>query len=231
MPSRPLLTFGTCDSEQSGSGGARQRLQRGYLGCGASGTTGQINLAVADVESQAGGLVLGATSSNQNLLPNSGLSVGGSSASRTLTVSAAPKRSGTAMITVRVSDGQSTGTVSVTVKVGTDSKDALAGTSGADIVFGKNGNDSISALEGNDLLCGGNGAGTMSGGEGDDTLDGANGNDVLRGGAGKDVLRGGAADDTLTGGADADSFSGGSGTDAATDFGPAEGDTSDGTIP
>ena len=38
-----------------------------------------------DVESAASTLTLGATSNNQNLVPNSGLSVGGSGANRTLT--------------------------------------------------------------------------------------------------------------------------------------------------
>jgi len=199
--------------------------------CGTNETSGQINLTVADVESAPGSLTLSATSSNQNLVPNSGLSVGGSGANRTLAVTAAAKRSGTATITVTVSDGQSSGTVPITVKVGTDSRDTLSGTSGADIIFGKNGNDAITGQDGNDLLCGGNGAGSMSGGEGDDTLDGAKGNDVLRGDGGKDILRGAEGDDTLTGGTEADSFSGGAGTDQATDFNAAEGDTKDATVP
>lgn len=199
--------------------------------CGTNGTSGQINLTVVDVESAARTLTLSATSSDTRLVPNSGLSVGGSGATRTLTVSAAAKVSGTATITVRVSDGQSSGTVPVTVKVGTDSRDTLNGTTGADIIFGKNGDDAITGQDGNDLMCGGNGAGTMSGGSGDDTLDGANGNDVLRGDAGKDTLRGGGGDDTLTGGTEADSFSGGAGTDKATDFNAAEGDTKDATVP
>ena len=193
--------------------------------CGTSGTSGQINLTVGDVESAASALTLGATSNNQNLVPNSGLSVGGSGANRTLTVSAAARRSGTATITVRVSDGQGSGTVPVTVKVGSDSNDTLGGTSGADIIFGKNGANTTTGQGGNDLLCGGNGPDAMSGGSGDDTLDGANGNDALRGNAGKDILRGSAGGDTLTGGTGADSFDGGSGTDTATDFNATEGDS------
>ena len=193
--------------------------------CGTSGTSGQINLTVGDVESAASALTLGATSSNQNLVPNSGLSVGGSGANRTLTVSAASRRSGTATITVRVSDGQGSGTVPVTVKVGSDLNDTLGGTSGADIIFGKNGANTTTGQGGNDLLCGGNGPDAMSGGSGDDTLDGANGNDALRGNAGKDILRGSAGGDTLTGGTEADSFDGGSGTDTATDFNTTEGDS------
>ena len=193
--------------------------------CGTSGTSGQINLTVGDVESAASALTLGATSSNQNLVPNSGLSVGGSGANRTLTVSAASRRSGTATITVRTSDGQGSDTVPVTVKVGSDSSDTLGGTSGADIIFGKNGANTTTGQGGNDLLCGGNGPDAMSGGSGDDTLEGANGNDALRGNAGKDILRGSAGGDTLTGGTQADSFDGGSGTDTATDFNTTEGDS------
>jgi VCBS repeat-containing protein len=193
--------------------------------CGTSGTSGQINLTVADVESAPGALTLSATSSNQNLVPNSGLSVDGSGANHTLTVTAASRRSGTATMTVRASDGQSSGTVLVTVKVGSDLSDTLGGTSGADIVFGKNGANTTTGQGGNDFLCGGNGPDAMSGGSGDDTLDGANGNDAPRGDAGKDILRGSAGDDTLTGGTEADSFDGGSGTDKATDFNTTEGDS------
>jgi CSLREA domain-containing protein len=199
--------------------------------CDASAMTGTINLTIGDVESEADGLIVSATSSNQRLVPNSSISSGGSGAGRTLTVKVQPKRSGTATLTLTVSDGDKTSSIPITVKVGSDSRDTLTGTSEADMIFGKNGNDTINALEGNDLICGGNGAGTMSGGAGDDTLDGAKGNDVLRGDEGKDILRGGSGDDTLTGGTEADSFSGGAGTDAALDFGSAEGDTNDGTIP
>jgi serralysin len=53
----------------------------------------------------------------------------------------------------------------------------------------------------------------------------------VSGGGGDDGLGGAAGNDRLTGGPGADRFSGGIGTDAATDFTPAEGDTSDGTIP
>ncbi|HEX5848665.1 MAG TPA: choice-of-anchor Q domain-containing protein [Rubrobacter sp.] len=192
--------------------------------CGTGGTGGRINLTVNDVESAPGSLTLSAISSNQNLVPNSGLSVGGSGASRTLTVSAVTNRSGTATITVRAGDDQDSGTVTVTVRVGSDSTDTLGGTPGADIIFGKNGANTTAGQGGNDLLCGGNGPDVMSGGAGDDTLDGANGNDALRGNAGRDILRGSAGDDKLTGGTEADNFDGGSGTDTATDFNAAQGD-------
>ena len=88
-------------------------------------------------------------------MPNSNLKLGGSSATRTLTVSATPKRSGTAAVTVTVGDGQAPSNILITVKVGTDTNETLNGTEGADVNFGKNGNDTINGLGGNDLLCGG----------------------------------------------------------------------------
>jgi Ca2+-binding RTX toxin-like protein len=63
------------------------------------------------------------------------------------------------------------------------------------------------------------------------TLRGEGGNDLLLEQSGNDTLEGGAGDDTLTGGLVADAFSGGAGTDTATDLTPAQGDTTDGTIP
>jgi Ca2+-binding RTX toxin-like protein len=205
--------------------------------CDTSGTKGMINLTLKDVDNPpatpATGLTLSAVSRTQDqaLVPNSNLKLGGSGATRTLTVSATPKRSGTAAVTVTVGDGQATSNILITVKVGTDTNETLNGTEGADVIFGKNGNDTINGLGGNDLLCGGNGVGTISGGEGDDTLDGANGNDILKGDAGNDILRGSLGNDTLTGGANADQFSGGAGTDTATDFNAGEGDTKDSSIP
>jgi hypothetical protein len=54
--------------------------------CATSGTGGRINLTVGDVESAPGALALSATSSNQSLVPNSGLSAGSSGATRTRTI-------------------------------------------------------------------------------------------------------------------------------------------------
>ncbi len=78
---------------------------------------------------------------------------------------------------------------------------------------------------------GGNGQDTLTGTDGADILFGQNGDDRLIGGGGSDVLCGGRGNDTLTGGLGADGFSGGQGTDTATDFTPAQGDTTDGTVP
>jgi VCBS repeat-containing protein len=181
--------------------------------CGKDDHSGTVNLTVADVESSAAKLTLSATSSNKTLVPIGNVNFAGSGASRTMAVSTVNGRSGTATLTITVSDGQESGSVQVTVKVGGSDKDTLTGSTGADLLLAQSNNDALSGGDGNDLLCGDSGSDTLSGGAGDDSLEGGSGNDRLTGGPG------------------ADRFSGGSGTDTATDFGAAEGDTSDGTIP
>jgi Ca2+-binding RTX toxin-like protein len=165
------------------------------------------------VESEAARLTLSATSSNPALVPTGNVVFAGNGAARTMTVSAVDGRSGTAILTVTVSDGQATGTVQVMITVGGSNKDTLTGSSGADLLLAQSNNDTLTGGDGNDLLCGDSGSDTLSGGAGDDSLGGGSGSDRLTGGSG------------------ADRFSGGSGTDTATDFTATEGDTSDGTIP
>jgi Ca2+-binding RTX toxin-like protein len=173
-----------------------------------------VNLTVGDVESAATALTLTvASTSNSALVPSNNVVFGGSGANRLLTATAVAGRTGTAVLMVRVSDGQASGSVQVTVRVGSNGNENLPGGAGTDLVFGQNGNDTLSGRGGNDLLCGGNG------------------NDILSGGDGDDTLAGGAGDDRLTGGPGVDRFSGGTGTDTATDFTATQGDTSDGTIP
>jgi VCBS repeat-containing protein len=217
--------------------------------CGTDGRSGTINLTLGDVDSAASTLTLSATSSNTNLVPNGNLAFAGGGANRTLTVSSVAGRSGTANVTVTVSDGSATNTVQLTAQAGGNGLDTLSGGDGADLILGLGGNDRLSGGDGIDLLCGGDGNDTLSGGRGDDSLIGAGGNDalsgedgtdLLNGGDGNDILSGGndndsligaGGNDALTGGPGADGFSGGPGTDTAIDFSAAEGDTSDRTIP
>jgi VCBS repeat-containing protein len=179
--------------------------------CGTDDHSGTVHLAVADVESPAA-LTLSVASSNPALVPSGNVAFAGSDATRTMTVNAVNGRSGTAILTVRASDGQDSGTVTVTVKVGGGGKDSLTGGDGADLLLAQSNNDTLSGRDGNDLLCGDSGGDTLSGGDGDDSLGGGSGTDRLTGGSG------------------ADHFSGGSGTDTATDYSATEGDTRD-TIP
>jgi VCBS repeat-containing protein len=181
--------------------------------CGRDDHSGTVNLTVDDVESPAAQLTLNAASSNPTLVPTGNVNFADSGADRTMTVSTIDGRSGTAVLTVTVTDGQTSGSVSVTVKVGGGGKDTLTGGTGADLLLAQSNNDALNGGDGNDLLCGDSGGDTLSGGDGDDSLGGGSGSDRLTGGSG------------------ADRFSGGSGTDTALDFKAAEGDTIEGTIP
>lgn len=67
--------------------------------------TAAIAFTVGDVETAASALTLTANSSNLTLVPLANIAFGGSGASRTITVTPAANRFGTATITVTVSDG------------------------------------------------------------------------------------------------------------------------------
>ena len=190
--------------------------------------SGAVNLTLTDADGDALTLTL-VSNSNPTLVPNSNIVIGGSGNNRTISVTGAAKKSGTATLTFNLSDGTVTVPIVITVIVGTDKNETLNGTSGIDMIFGLGGKNTINGLGSNDLLCGGNGVDSISGGDGNDILDGANSNDVLNGGNDNDILRGSLGDDSLTGGAGADSFSGGPGSDTNTDFNAGQGDTSDGS--
>ena len=67
--------------------------------------SGSSAIAVGDIDSSVLGLSLTATSSNLALAPLANIVFGGSGASRTVTITPAPDQSGTASITMTVSDG------------------------------------------------------------------------------------------------------------------------------
>jgi Ca2+-binding RTX toxin-like protein len=180
--------------------------------CATTGTSGTINLAVADVDGDA--LSLSGSSSNTALVPNSGIVFGGGGTTRTVTITPASKKSGSATISVTVNDGHGgTATIAIAVIVGTDQSETLNGSTGLNIIFGLGANDILNGGSSNDLLCGGAGNDALNGGGGDDTLDGGADNDTLDGGDGNDTLDGGDGNDTLTGGSGNDILRGGSGND------------------
>jgi Ca2+-binding RTX toxin-like protein len=199
--------------------------------CGdTNASKGMLIFTLSDAQNDPLTLTL-ASNSNPALVPNSKIVLGGSGYNRTLTVTAASKKSGTAILTFNLSDGTATTPVVVTVRVGTSKNETLNGTSGIDMMFGLNGRDTINGLGSSDLLCGGSAVDTLNGGDGNDILQGRAGNDILNGGDGDDILRGNAGADKFTGGLGADFFSGGDGKDTITDFNAAQGDTKDSTIP
>ena len=196
------------------------------LGRGAP--SARMTLSVGDVDNAGDALTVTADSSRTSLVPNRGLVLDDSGATRYLTLTARFGRSGSATISVTVSDQTDAATASLHVGVGTAKRDRLLG-AGLDVLFGADGNDFLRGGRGPDLLCGGDGRDRQRGGSGEDVLMGGRGNDRLNGGVGDDVLRGQRGRDRLTGGRGADSFRGGPGVDAITDFTPAEGDTGDGS--
>ena len=72
-----------------------------------NGNTGPLNITLADSESGAPGglpLIVSATSSDQSIVPNANITLGGSGLNRTVTVQAATGGSGTATITLTLYD-------------------------------------------------------------------------------------------------------------------------------
>jgi hypothetical protein len=71
----------------------------------ANSGTGDIPFTVADAETSPGLLIVTAASGNPALLPNASLMLGGGAGARTLRATPAPNQTGTALVTVTVSDG------------------------------------------------------------------------------------------------------------------------------
>ncbi|WP_254509225.1 Ig-like domain-containing protein [Anatilimnocola floriformis] len=72
--------------------------------------TSAIPVTVNDAETAAGSLTVTATSSNTELVPNSGIVLGGSGSNRTLTITPAANQSGATAITVTVTDANNVST-------------------------------------------------------------------------------------------------------------------------
>lgn len=79
--------------------------------------TGPLSLTVGDVETAAGSLILGGTTSNPGLVPEGNITFGGSGATRTVTITPMANQTGTAQITVSVSDGTDSVTSAFTLTV------------------------------------------------------------------------------------------------------------------
>lgn len=115
---------------------------------------------------------------NLKLVPNANVKFGGTGGTRTAAISTVPGRTGTSTVTLKISDGQASGSVPVTVKAGGNGRDTLGGTSGADLLLGQNGDDTLGGAGNNDVLCGSNGNDRLTGGRGSDTFDGGAGTDA-----------------------------------------------------
>jgi Ca2+-binding RTX toxin-like protein len=142
-------------------------------------TSGRVTLKLSDVDSNLSDLKPSvASSSDTKLVPNANVKFGGTGGTRTAAISTVPGRTGTSTVTLKVSDGQASSSVPVTVRAGGNGRDTLSGTSGADLLLGQNGDDTLSSLGASDVLCGANGDDKLSGGMGSDTFDGGPGTDT-----------------------------------------------------
>ena len=72
--------------------------------------TGELAVTLGDAETAAADLTLSASSSAQGLVPDANIVLGGTGASRTVTVTPASNQSGSATITLTVSDGTASST-------------------------------------------------------------------------------------------------------------------------
>ncbi len=146
----------------------------------ATGLGGTMNLLVADAQTGSSALALSATSSNPALVPVGNVTFAGVATARTVTITPLAGKTGTAVVTLKVTDGGGlTKTVTVTVKVGGTAANTLTGTSGADMLFGLGGPDTLKGLGGIDLIGGGAGDDTMTGGTGADTFRGGTGTNTV----------------------------------------------------
>ena len=81
--------------------------------------TGPIQFTIGDTDSPLASLTVSGSSSNTALVPNANIVFGGSDANRTVTVTPLANKSGTATITVTVSDGGGIGRDTFVLTVGT----------------------------------------------------------------------------------------------------------------
>lgn len=81
------------------------------------GTTGPLPFTIGDLETAASSLTLSKASSNTTLVPVANIVLGGSGANRTVTVTPAANQSGSAVITVTVSDGTASTSETFTLTV------------------------------------------------------------------------------------------------------------------
>ena len=84
---------------------------------GSAAVLGPLAFTVGDLETAPGSLTVTATSSNQTIVANADIAIGGSGANREVTVTPRPNAAGTATITLTVSDGGQTATEAFVVTV------------------------------------------------------------------------------------------------------------------
>ena len=90
-------------------------------------TVGPLPFAIGDLQTPAGALTLTASTSNESLVPQTGIQFGGAGGTRSLTLTLRTGAGGTAVVSVSVSDGVATTTTRFSVKVGGSSRSSKPG--------------------------------------------------------------------------------------------------------
>jgi subtilisin-like proprotein convertase family protein len=101
--------------------------------------TGPISFTVNDADTPAADLAVSGASSNPSLLPSNGIIFGGGGANRTVTLTPAANQSGTATVTVTVSDGVRNASDSFLLTVGSASTGTASFTNAAAITIPERG--------------------------------------------------------------------------------------------
>jgi Ca2+-binding RTX toxin-like protein len=144
--------------------------------CGKGGRSAAVDLLLADPATPPDHLAIEVRSSDPRLLRPRDLVVTGVGGRRTLTLSA--RGSGTADVTVSVSDDHAASEATFGVQVGTRRTDFLIGTDGPDVLLGRDGDDVLIGGGGGDMLCGDAGRDVLIGGAGGDLFGGGPGADI-----------------------------------------------------
>ncbi len=128
------LTITTNDLGNTGNGGAQQDVDTIQIEVvdvndaptvrdiadttiAEDGTTGPLAFTIDDEETAPGSLTVTRESSNLDVVPLTGVVLGGSGGNRTVTVTPAPDAFGSSVITITVSDGQRTASMNFTLTV------------------------------------------------------------------------------------------------------------------
>ena len=112
----------------SGSGSANTSPTISSVGnqtINAGSIAGPLSFTVGDAQTTAGSLTVSGSSSNPGLVPNANIALGGSSANRTVTVTPVSGQTGTATISLTVSDGSLSASTSFTLTVNASTAPAV----------------------------------------------------------------------------------------------------------
>ncbi|MFZ5856202.1 MAG: hypothetical protein ACOYZ6_05165 [Chloroflexota bacterium] len=121
------------------------------------------------------------SSSNTSLVPRANVIIESSIKYNifSVVIKGVPDKSGSAVITLKLSNKVTSSNFTINFKVGTNLRNVLTGSNGLDMLFGMGGNDTLRGLGDSDLLCGGVGNDTLTGGSGRDFFSGGLGIDKI----------------------------------------------------